>query len=89
MSWFLLGAQRALTQGGYTVPASSAEAVDKWWKQSADQVRGFVDAWCRRLPLDAPKTDGTGADKLYKAYRCWTTENGHKPMASGTSSASA
>lgn len=81
VSWFLLGAQRALKQGGYTVPDSSAALVDKW-RKSADQVRGFVDDWTERLPPEANVTDGTLAEPLYRSFKTWSVENGHRPMAS-------
>jgi putative DNA primase/helicase len=81
VSWFLLGAQRVLAQGGYTIPPSSAKAVDKW-RKSADQVRAFVDASTKRLGQDADVRGGAPAEQLYRAYRYWAQDNGHRAMAS-------
>jgi phage/plasmid-associated DNA primase len=81
VSWFILGAARVLAQGGYTNPPSSAQAVNAW-RQNADQVRAFVDARLRRLDAGADPRDGVQAAQLYRAYRQWTQENGHHPMAS-------
>lgn len=81
VSWALAGAQRVFASGGYTVPTSSAGALEGW-QRAADQVRAFVDEWCTRLPLDMPPTAGTKADQLYRSFKVWATENGHRPMAS-------
>jgi putative DNA primase/helicase len=81
VSWFLFGAQRVLAQGGYTIPPSSAKAVDKW-RKSADQVRAFVDACTKRLDTSPESHDGVPAQQLYRAYRCWAQDNGHRAMAS-------
>jgi putative DNA primase/helicase len=81
VSWFLLGAQRVLRQGGYTVPASSAAAVDAW-RRAADQVRAFVEDWTTRLPSEADARSGAGADELYRSFRAWANQNGHRPVAS-------
>jgi P4 family phage/plasmid primase-like protien len=83
VSWLLRGAQRLLAQGQYTVPQSARVALEKWRTQ-ADQVRAFVDAWCTPLPDGAPRTSGTPAEQLYRAYRSWAAENGHKSLASNT-----
>ena len=80
VSWFLLGAQRVLAQGGYTIPPSSARAVDKW-RQNADQVRAFVDACTTRLEASADVLDGVPAKHLYFAYRVWAQESGHRALA--------
>ena len=81
VSWFLLGAQRVLANGDYAIPPSSARAVDKW-RQSADQVRAFVCACTRRLDAGADVRDGVPAEELYRAYRAWSQDNGHRAMAS-------
>ncbi len=83
VAWILRGAQRLLAQGTYTVPQSTKDALEKWRTQ-ADQVRAFVDAWCKRLPDDARLSDGTQPDALYRSYRGWSSENGHRPVASNT-----
>lgn len=81
VSWALAGAQRVLARGHYTVPPSSAAAMDAW-RASSDQVRAFVDERCERLPLDSHPTHGHPAAALYRVFRQWATDNGHRPMAS-------
>lgn len=81
VSWFVLGAQRVLAQGSYTIPPSSAQAVDSW-RRNADQVRAFVDACTQRLTAGADVKDGEQAENLYRTYRRWSENNGHRPMAS-------
>lgn len=83
VAWLLAGAQRALASGTLTVPASSAAAKDRW-RALADQVRAFAEDWTAPLPLDAPTYDWTQAETLYRSYRAWTAENGHRPVASRT-----
>lgn len=81
VSWFVLGAQRVLAHGGYTIPPSSAQAVDSW-RRNADQVRAFVDACTQQLAGGADTKDGEPAEHLYRTYRRWAENNGHRPMAS-------
>ncbi len=83
VSWMLRGAQRVLANGMFTVPDSSVRAKDRW-RARADQVRAFVEASTRKLALNAPVIEGMAADKLYRAYRTWAGENGHRPVASNT-----
>jgi putative DNA primase/helicase len=83
VSWFLAGAARVLAQGSYTIPASSSAAVEKW-KRHADQVRAFVSEWTAVLPLDAPTSEWIISADLYRAYRTWATENGHRVVAVNT-----
>ncbi|HVU00380.1 MAG TPA: phage/plasmid primase, P4 family [Polyangiaceae bacterium] len=82
-SWFLEGGRRVLEQGRYTVPTSSGAAVEKW-KRHADQVRAFVDELAERLPPDAPADAWSRASDVYRRYRGWASENGHRPMASNS-----
>lgn len=81
VSWFLLGAQRVLAQGGYTIPPSSAKAVHKW-RTSADQVRAFVEACTSALGPSHEARDGVPAEMLYRIYHRWAQDNGHRPLAS-------
>lgn len=79
VAWLLEGARRALAQGRYTIPKSSAAAVEAW-RKSADQVSAFVDE-------KFEKFDGElfnlwfPADSLYKQYRMWAENNGHRPLS--------
>jgi P4 family phage/plasmid primase-like protien len=81
VAWALDGAQRVLATGRYTVPPSSAEAVESW-QRASDQVRAFVEERCDRLAMDVSPGLGEAAGDLYRAYRGWATDNGHRPMAS-------
>lgn len=83
VSWFLDGAARVFSQGSYTIPPSSAAAVEKW-KRHADQVRAFVDEWTTKLALDSRTATWTKAGDVYRAYRSWANDNGHRPVASNT-----
>lgn len=81
VSWFVVGAQRVLERGTYTIPPSSARALDSW-RRNADQVRAFVDACTQRLTAGADVRGGEQAEHLYRTYRRWADTNGHRPMAS-------
>jgi P4 family phage/plasmid primase-like protien len=83
VAWILRGAQRLLATTTYTVPASARAVLDRWRVQ-ADQVRAFVDERCAKLAPDAPVRDGEAAEHLYRAYRWWASDNGHRPLASNT-----
>ena len=68
--------------------APSPFAGSDWFDPLEDavrsQVRGFIDASATRLPLDASVTAGAPAAQVYKAYRHWAAENGHRPLASNS-----
>lgn len=79
--WALEGAQSLLARGAYTVPTSSAGAVEEWRKDS-DQVLAFVEERTRRLEPSESLTAGTPAAVLYDAFKTWAQDNGHRAMAS-------
>lgn len=81
VAWFLAGAHRALVQRRFTIPASSGHAVAAW-SRDANAVHAFVDERLERLGSDEPAEQGVQASVLYNWYKAWTTENGHRPMAS-------
>jgi P4 family phage/plasmid primase-like protien len=81
VSWFLAGAQRALAAGHLTIPPSTAAAIDGW-KRASDQVLAFVEERCERLTLEAPTSTWCPSSKLYSAFRAWSEDNGHRPVAS-------
>lgn len=83
VSWLLSGAQRAIRQNGFTIPESSIAAM-KAWKQKADQVLGFIEDWTQPLEAHQAIHDGARAEDLYKAYRSWALDNGHRPLASNS-----
>lgn len=61
---------------GFTVPASSKEAVDKW-RNEADQVRQFLDERC----VDDP-TGKVQVRLLYTAFKNWAFEAGIRNIVS-------
>ncbi len=77
VSWLLQGAHRALARGKYEAPPSSAEAL-KAWRKRADQVDAFVEDKCEVLGINAPVHQWEPADRLYKAYRLWAVDQGHR-----------
>lgn len=83
VGWMLSGAQRALAKSALTVPPSAASAKDRW-RALSDQVRAFVEDWTEALPLDSATYEWTQAEQLYRSYRAWAEQNGHRPVASRT-----
>ncbi|WP_437638356.1 DNA primase family protein [Sorangium sp. So ce854] len=74
VAWALDGAARLQRQRQYTQPAQGVSLKAEWMNES-DQVRLFL--------LTRPADDYVSADTLYKQYRVWASENGHKnPMSS-------
>lgn len=80
VSWALEGARRALAAGRYTIPPSASDEIERW-KRAADQVLAFAEERLERLPLDASVWEWMPASKVYGAFREWTADNGHRPMA--------
>jgi putative DNA primase/helicase len=83
--WLMAGAVRLLRQNGHTQPDSHVRSLAKW-RTNADQVALFIETACRPSASDRPGvgSDWTKAATLYKRYREWSTENGHRPMASNS-----
>lgn len=73
VAWSLDGAARAQAQNAYTLPDQSRALATEWRDQS-DQIRIFL------ATRDAD--DVVPADNLYKRYREWATDNGHKCVTS-------
>ena len=80
VGWLLAGAQRVLAAGKLTMPASSDD-LKQQWQTSADQVRAYIEDNVRRLPLDAPTYEWTPATTVYRFYKAWAANNGHRPVA--------
>lgn len=78
VAWAIRGGQRLIALGGakgFTIPASSTGAMDVWRLES-DQVAMFLDQQC------STDTDHwTPGKQLYKDYRSWALDSGHKPMS--------
>jgi P4 family phage/plasmid primase-like protien len=80
MRWALAGAARLQARGPtaqYTVPQSHAALLESW-RQSSDQVRQFLEEATTPTDIAAERT--TGRD-LYRAYREWANDSGHRPLA--------
>lgn len=77
VSWFVIGAQRVLRQGGYTIPASHQAALDKW-RHDADPVRAFAE---ERLTLVDDDKVMLPSRIIYATYRAWCAENGYRALA--------
>ena len=86
--WMLEGARRLMAQGAYTIPSSHATALAQWQRE-ANPVQIFLEERTRPLngeqaPLVAgvrqPK--GVPAAELYRAFKSWMLDNGHKPLSS-------
>lgn len=80
-AWALAGAARLQRADSYTTPKASAEAKAEW-QQDSDQVRQWISARCRVLPVGGSPWREAGLEKLYPDYRQWATANGHTPVAS-------
>ncbi len=83
VAWALAGAQSAAASGRYVIPASSDAAVERW-RDRADAVRAFVADCCTPIGIADHPTEGTPGRELYRAYRSWAHETGHRTMASNT-----
>jgi putative DNA primase/helicase len=81
VAWLIQGAADAMKRGKLTTPTSSLEAVANW-QRVADQVRVFLAERTRELPAGAEAWQGTNATELYKAYKAWAANSGHKQLSS-------
>ena len=81
VSWLLIGGHRVELLKHYTLPASHLAALESW-KHHADQIRVFIDDRCDRLPPETESCDWERADPLYRRYRNWASDNGHKALSS-------
>lgn len=76
-AWAAEGGRRLLVQGQYTALASSDAVVANWARDNDPMLRFYED---HLIPdTTAPPML---ASKIYAAYRQWSQENGHNPVAS-------
>jgi len=78
IAWMLEGGRRALAQGRYTIPDSSAADVERW-RESADSVSMFCKA---KTQPAATEADRDRAGELYAAYKLWAADNKYMAVAS-------
>ena len=67
-----------LRENGFTIPASSVEAV-KAWRMSCDQVAQFVEDRCHTGPAFGPISHS----ELFDAFKAWADEQNIKHSVSG------
>lgn len=76
VAWAIAGARRALAGGGLTNPPSS-ERRKAEWRMASDQVALWV-----RERLEGAPGEATHADRVYKCFKDWAADNGHRGMSS-------
>jgi putative DNA primase/helicase len=76
LNWALEGLRRLKDRGHFEVPASVADAT-KQFREHNDVPALFIEDRCIKEP-DAE----VQAAKLYREYRYWCEENGHRPQSS-------
>jgi putative DNA primase/helicase len=77
IAWSLEGAARLLERDHYSVPASSAQALEDW-RRDADPVRQFA---AESLGAVSEAGKGASASEVYGTYRTWAKENGVPAVA--------
>lgn len=75
LNWALDGLARLRERGGFQVPDSVKDATGQW-QTTNDTAALFVAEECERAPGER-----TRANALYRRYRSWCEENGHRPKA--------
>jgi P4 family phage/plasmid primase-like protien len=78
VAWMIVGAQRLMREGVYTIPSSHYAAMTAW-QAAANPVASFLAEEARDA---ADGEAGTPAAILYNRFRNWCSTNGHKPMSS-------
>lgn len=80
LNWALLGLERLRAQGGFTVPAISAEALEDY-RMDSNPTAAFL-AECYQLADDPDHF--VSSDDVYAHYKRWCGQNGHHPLANRT-----
>lgn len=76
LNWALLGLDRLRQRGHFKIPPEIHTATEDF-KKNNDVENAFIEDYCDTGPnLKAQSTP------LYKAYRQWCFDNGHKPKGS-------
>jgi putative DNA primase/helicase len=75
LNWMLEGLERLLTNKDLTMPNSSIEAL-KGYEHNSNPINLFVDEKC-----ELSKSERSEKSVLYKKYKEWSLENGHKPFS--------
>jgi P4 family phage/plasmid primase-like protien len=82
LAWLVAGARRLDAQDGYTVPTSHTKALAQW-KTSSDNVRQFAEEFVDGSAKDESRAN-LGASRVYRTYKLWAQDNGHRPVTSKT-----
>lgn len=76
VGWALAGVPELLARARFDVPVSS-DALKREWRMSSDQVAVFFEE-----TLEPSADEWIQSRELYRLYKEWATENGHRAMAS-------
>ncbi len=76
LNWALVGLQRLRERGHFEIPEAVEDATAQF-KENNDVAALFVEERC--VTSNNPD-DTAGADELYREYKEWCTDNGHRPQ---------
>ena len=76
LAWALEGLRRLRERGHFLIPPCVEEASQQFQKKN-DVPAAFVEECC-----DTGPDCKASADELYRAYKTWCEENGHRPQSS-------
>ena len=74
LAWAVEGGCRVIRNGGYTIPASSQQALDEW-SQGADPVLGWL-AEC--ITVTGRADDAENPSNLLSSFRAWAQAEGYQ-----------
>jgi putative DNA primase/helicase len=72
--WALDGLERLRKRGHFDIPVSSAESL-RTLEDLASPITAFLRDWCEVDPRNR-----VNVKSLYRAYRAWAEESGHRPV---------
>ena len=76
LAWALEGLRRLRKRGHFLIPSCVEEASQQFQKKN-DVPAAFVEECC-----DTGPDCKASADELYRAYKTWCEDNGHRPQSS-------
>lgn len=80
LNWCLDGWERLNRCGHFAIPLSVAMASHEF-QRSSDICALFMDECMERDPEPLDPTMREKSDDLYKSFRQWALDNGHKPLS--------
>jgi putative DNA primase/helicase len=78
LNWALDGLDRLRKRGYFRLPASAKDSIREL-EDAAEPVRAFLREWC-----DCHPNKRVNVKTLYRAYRAWAEEAGHKIAANNS-----